>query len=203
MFSHSSLLVSAHANNTCGCGAHAFSLALPRGQPRSSNSGLLDVVLTLLTGQAGCSPINHTRHENDKPFSDRPTRVSRVRARARRKDRKTNLTSCWMDRSTMKLASRDCAIAGAYATVKLTGLLSALQPNPLQVLSIWSVMIVECPGDIRCPQHACIAILTAFLVRVQVKGNIGTEPTLSRKISLSLPSHSRRTVIFANYPVQG
>lgn len=63
----------------------------------------------------------------------RPGKGLRVRASARMKDRKMNFTSCWIDRSKMKLASRDCAIDIAYGRAKLTGFSNTLQSNPLRI----------------------------------------------------------------------
>ena len=48
------------------------------------------------------------------------------------KERKTNLTSCWMERSNMKLGSRDCAIDTAYGSAKLTGKTNSMLSNPLR-----------------------------------------------------------------------
>ena len=56
----------------------------------------------------------------------------RVRANARMKERKTNLTSCCMERSKMKLGSRDCAIDIAYGSAKLTGKTKSMLSNPLR-----------------------------------------------------------------------
>ncbi len=55
-----------------------------------------------------------------------------MRANARMNERKRNLTSCWIERSRMKLGSRDCAISIAYGSAKLTGFSNEMQSNPLR-----------------------------------------------------------------------
>ena len=53
-------------------------------------------------------------HTGIRPTQHQANRGLRVRASASMKERKTNLTSCWIERSKMELASRDCAIYMAY-----------------------------------------------------------------------------------------
>ena len=55
-----------------------------------------------------------------KQYRDRGSIGLRVRARANMKERKMNLTSCWMERSNMKLLSNDCAIGSALSSATVS-----------------------------------------------------------------------------------
>ena len=122
----------------------------------------------------------------------------RVRASAKMNERKRNLTSCWIERSKIKLGSRDCAISIAYGSAKLTGFSNDMLSNPLRTTRFCFILGIQMLPVTKRPWKVRIPTLIAFIWTRggQRQQDLGALARSHRVVSLLAMQWSRTLYVF-------